>query len=121
MKRSIATLSLGALLLASSFVLAHEGKDHSRIAGTVDEVEDGSILVKTANGKTVSISVDENTKFRDAEGDRSHPPPRVGDRVVVRAAGGERPTADEVRFEQDSSAAGKRHSHGAGSNHPHDH
>lgn len=121
MKRTIAMLSLGALLLGPNFVLAHEGKRHSRVAGIVDDVEDGSFLVKTASGKTVSISVDETTEFRDAEGNRSHPPPHAGDRVVVRASGSERLKADEVRFEEDSSAESKGHSHGAGTPRHHEH
>lgn len=92
MKRTIATFSLAALLLGPTLVPAHEGKGHSRIAGTVDDVEDGSFQLETATGKIVSIYIDEDTEFRDAEGAVSHGSPRVGDRVVVRAMGGDRLT-----------------------------
>ena len=95
MKRT-ATL-LVALLVAAGPLAAHGGKKH--VLGTVTEIDSSHLLVKTREGKSVSLLHDKTTKFRRGDAAARAADLKVGDRVVVDVAGeGEKQKATDIRF-----------------------
>jgi hypothetical protein len=81
MKRTIVLLT--ALLLVAGLAVAHEGKPH--VMGTVTQVSENSITLKTtANTETV-VSVVAQTVFTKNAATASWKDLRVGDRVVIHA------------------------------------
>jgi hypothetical protein len=86
-----------AVSLWSPPVHAHEGEPH--VMGTVATVDANHIVVQTGEGKTLSISVDTNTKFRQGDKAAAATGLKVGDRVVVEVSHkGDTLTASEIRF-----------------------
>ena len=84
-----------AWLVSSAW--AHEGSTH--VMGTVTESGPKQLVVKSTDGKTVSIAVTPHTRYLAAGNATADATPKVGDRVVVELindAGS--PTASEVRF-----------------------
>jgi hypothetical protein len=71
-----------ALLLASPFVLAHEGHVHTTL-GTIVRVEKAQLDVKGADGKAVTFALTEKTAFRRGEASISRADVKVGERVAV--------------------------------------
>jgi len=77
------TSILSALALASAIALAHGGLEH--VMGTVTQVGDASVTVKTTAGKTVEVSVDAKTTFSRASKPIQKSDIKVGDRVAIHA------------------------------------
>jgi hypothetical protein len=103
----IATFAL-ATLLSTPIVFAHEGHAHTSIMGSVTKLDRGRIVVKTREGKTVSIALTSDTEYQGQGGEDSRRDIKLGDRVVVKAMGeGVDLSADEVRF---SHAGGRENS-----------
>lgn len=73
-----ASLSLGLLV-------AHNGMEH--VTGTVAKISDSSITVKTTAGKMVDVAFDAKTTFTKASQPFAKTDIKVGERVVVHAAG----------------------------------
>jgi hypothetical protein len=76
---------------------AHEG--HTHVMGTVTALTDGQMVVQTKDGRSETIRLDRNTRYRATGVARSGGTVSVGDRVVVEIteeAGGL--LAAEVRF-----------------------
>jgi hypothetical protein len=75
-------LALLALLLASPFVLAHEGHVHAML-GTIARVEKTQLEVKGTDGNAVTFALAEKTAFRRGETSISRSDMKVGERVAV--------------------------------------
>ena len=69
--------------LASAIALAHGGLEH--VMGTVTQVGDGSVTVKTTAGKTVTVNVDAKTTYSRASKPIQKSDIKVGDRVAIHA------------------------------------
>lgn len=97
MGKLIATALSFAVLTGSLAVLAHEG-DHE-ILGNVTAVHDKHLEIKTKDSKTVSITLDEKTKFLRGKATATAGGIKVGERVVVNVGSGKEPlVAKEVRL-----------------------
>lgn len=98
------TLSLIIVLFLYTSGLAHESKPH--IMGTVTALDTEHVVVQTKDGKTTSILLNTETKYRKEQTATTGADLKVGDRVVVDTTGkGDTLTASEIRF---SSAGGKK-------------
>lgn len=89
-------LFVGIMSVAPAF--AHEGHTHN-IFGTIATLGERHIVVKTKDGKTMSVSVTGETTYRRHSAGPGHATPQVGDRVVVEVAeenGGL--VASQIRF-----------------------
>ena len=76
-----------ALIVAFAFpsvMLAHEGHPH-RVMGTVSAITATQIDVKTADGKTVAITLDAKTVYQSGKTKVEAKMVKVGERVVVSA------------------------------------
>lgn len=99
----IGTLSVFLVLFFHPLALAHEGKPH--IMGTVTTLDAQDMVVTTKEGKTISIRLQSETKYRKGKATAAGTDLKVGDRVVVDTTGkGETLTASEIRF----SSAGEK-------------
>jgi hypothetical protein len=94
--RHAATIVIASLLCAAP-AFAHSEQAH--VMGSVVSVEAERMQVKTMDGESVSIRLNDATRYEDADGNRTEARPTSGQRVVVDVEGpaGE-PTATEVRF-----------------------
>ena len=117
-RNTLAVLSLSAALAFPGTLLAHEGH---KVMGTVTAVDASHLEVKDKAGKTVSIALTAETKYRKPGATAGAPAQaaaaadvKVGQRVVVSVTEeGEKMTATEVML----GAAEKAHEHDA----PHQH
>jgi len=111
MWKRIGILSLFIVLFLPARAFTHGGGMH--IMGTVADVDAQHVVVKTKDGKTMSVLVSEKTTYRKGKATANSADLKVGDRVVVHTTGkGDPLTAGEIHF----SAAGNASSH-AGMNH----
>jgi hypothetical protein len=92
------TVVLTLLVILVSAAFAHGDKKH--VIGTLEKVNADSLVVKTADGKSVGVNLGPSTVYVTKDGK----PARltdlaVGERVVIHATPkGETLVADEVRF-----------------------
>jgi len=110
MKAKLFTL-LSAVLLMVTVVLAHGDKKH--VVGTVEKINAGSIIVKTADGKSVEVKLLASTMYVSRVGNEDKSAQlsdlEVGDRVVIHATpNGETLEANEVKFSTKGAAAAAR-------------
>ncbi len=111
MWKRIGTLSVFVVLVFHTLAFAHGGGAH--IMGTVAALDAQHVVVKTKEGKTQSVLVNDQTTYRKGKATATSADLQVGDRVVVHTTGkGDPLTAGEIHF----SSAGKAQSH-AGMNH----
>ncbi len=78
----ILTFALSTLIL-SALAFAHGGMDH--VMGTVTEVSDHSVSVKTSEGAVTTVEFDGETKFIKGDSAASIKDVQVGSRVVIHA------------------------------------
>ena len=74
-----------AACLSLGFLAAHNGMEH--VTGTVAKISDTSITVNTTAGKMVDVAFDAKTTFTKASQPFAKTDIKVGERVVVHAAG----------------------------------
>jgi hypothetical protein len=74
--------ALVALLALPTFVLAHDGHDHT-VMGTVSSTDGKNLMVKTADGKTIMVMMDTKTKVTQGKAALALADVKVGDRVVA--------------------------------------
>ena len=111
MWKRIGTLSVFVVLVFHTLAFAHGGGAH--IMGTVADLDAHHVVVKTKDGKTQSVLVNDQTTYRKGKTTATRADLKVGDRVVVHTTGkGDPLTAGEIHF----SSAGKAQGH-AGMNH----
>lgn len=85
MRRAAVILSFLAAVASPGRLLAHEGHEH-KVMGTVTQVHADTVNhveVKTTDGKTVVITVDDQTKFLKGKAAATLKDVRVGSRVVA--------------------------------------
>jgi len=74
--------ALVAVLALPAFVWAHEGHDHT-VMGTVSSIDGKNLMVKTADGKTLMVMMDDKTKVTQGKAKVEMSALKVGDRVVA--------------------------------------
>ena len=78
------TIIIRNLALAAAMAFAHGGLEH--VQGTVTQVGDHSVTVKTTAGKTVEVALDAKTTYSRASKQVQKSDLKAGDRVVIHAA-----------------------------------
>src|SRR2546426_11730491 len=97
MLKKFATVMSLLLVLSAVPLLGHGGKTH--VMGTVAEIDASHVVVKTQEGKSVTILLDKETKFRKGKANANAADLKVGDRVVVDVTGeGDKQQAAEIRL-----------------------
>ena len=83
MQKRVTTLVLAAAIIAApSLVAAHEGHLHKTL-GTVASVQGNQLVVKTTDGKVVTVTLDAKTVFTRAKVKLDATALKVGERVSV--------------------------------------
>jgi len=95
MKRTVAVVIL--LLALFVMALAHEKGKH--VMGVVMSISDTSITVETTAKKSVTVEVNDKTKFEKSSAPATLKDLKVGDKVVIHAdVSGDKLVANEVHF-----------------------
>ena len=107
-RRVILGVALAALLALPAYTRAHEGHAH-KVMGTITQLHENHLEVRTKDGKTVTITLNEKTSIlrgkQKAELDALKP----GERVVVDVGSGKTPlTAREVKLGAGTATTTKR-------------
>jgi hypothetical protein len=85
------------VMVAVPLVLGHPGKTH--IMGVVTGVDANHVVVKTMDGKTVSILLTKATKYLKGEAAAPMTDLKIGVRVFMEVTGqGEKATASDIRL-----------------------
>jgi preprotein translocase subunit YajC len=98
---------LALMVLTTTTAFAHGDKKH--VVGTLEKINADSVMVKTADGKSVEVKLAATTAFVSRI-DKTDKPAKisdlaVGDRVVIHATPkGEILEADEIKFSPASAA-----------------
>jgi len=102
--RFVTFLALAALLAGRA--MAHGDKKH--VIGTLEKINADSVVVKTAEGKSVDVKLVPTTMYVSREGKASKLSDlAVGERVVIHATpNGDTLSADEVKFSPPGSGSG---------------
>ncbi len=95
MKRIVAVVTL--LFALSLMALAHGKEKH--VMGTVTSISGSSITVKTTARESVTVEVNDKTKFEKSGAPATRKDLKVGDKVIVHAdLSGAKLVANEVHF-----------------------
>src|ERR1051325_9138417 len=81
-RKWVVAMALAAALMVSSSARAHEGHTH-KVMGTVASVQGAHVEVKTAEGKTVMVMLDDKTAITQGKTKLQAADLKVGDRVVA--------------------------------------
>ena len=98
---------LALVVLTGAGAFAHGDKKH--VVGTLEKINADSVVVKTADGKSVEVKLSATTAIV-SRADKTDKPAKisdlaVGDRVVIHAKPkGETLEADEIKFSPASAA-----------------
>jgi hypothetical protein len=94
--RVVSLLALAALLAGAA--VAHGDKKH--VIGTLEKINADSVVVKTADGKSVEVKLVSSKMYVSRDGKASKLSDlAVGERVVIHATpNGDTLSADEVKF-----------------------
>lgn len=92
------------VLFCSTTVFAHGSGQH--VLGTVTEIDQNHIQVKTQKGETVTVKLTKDTHFKEKGNPNSSELPVAGDRVVIDAIKEKKALiATEVHFSAAKKAA----------------
>jgi cell division protein FtsL len=95
MKRTVAVVTL--LFALSLMAFAHGNEKH--VMGKVTSLSDSSITVETTAKKSVTVQVNDKTKFEKSSAAATLKDLKVGDKVVIHAdVSGDKLVANEVHF-----------------------
>jgi hypothetical protein len=99
MRREFQFLSV-LVIVAMTAALATAHGDKKHVVGTLEKVNSDSVVVKTADGKSVEVKLVTNTMYVSRDGKTSKQSDlAVGERVVIHATPtGDTLAADEVKF-----------------------
>jgi hypothetical protein len=94
--RLIAIMALAAVM--TNVVVAHGDKKH--VMGTLEKINADSVVVKTADGKSVEVKLVPSTMYVSRDGKAAKLSDlAVGERVVIHATPtGDTLSADEIKF-----------------------
>src|SRR6476469_69258 len=81
-QRLIAFIVTVCAVVVPSALSAHEGHAH-KVMGTVSSVSGKNLMVKTTDGKTVMVMLDDKTKVTSGKDTVDASTLKVGDRVVA--------------------------------------
>jgi hypothetical protein len=81
-KKWLASIALVSVLAVPTLTRAHEGHAH-KVMGTVSSIEGTHLMVKTTDGKTVMVMLDDKTKITQGKNKVELSVLKVGDRVVA--------------------------------------
>jgi translation initiation factor IF-1 len=97
-KRFLIGVALVAALAVPAYARAHEGHAH-KVMGTITMLHDNHLEVKTKDGKTVTITLNEKTAIVRGKQKLDLSALKEGERVVVDVGNGKAPmTAREVKL-----------------------
>jgi hypothetical protein len=98
-------LLLAFVALMTNVVVAHGDKKH--VMGTIEKINADSVVVKTADGKSVEVKLVSATMYVSRDGKASKVSDlAVGQRVVIHATPeGDSLSADEIKFSPAGAAA----------------
>ncbi len=97
MTRRLALMAL-VVTFAAGTAFAHPGHDH-KIMGTIASIDGKHVIVKTTDGKEVSVQITEKTRLLKGKARGTAADLRAGLRVVVNVGNGAEPlTAKEVQY-----------------------
>ena len=82
MKNWIAVMVMCAALLAPAAAMAHEGHMHKAL-GTVSSVDGPHVVVKTTDGKSITVMLDKETTVTRGKEKLDASAIKVGERVSV--------------------------------------
>lgn len=105
-KRFVLAAALVAALAIPAYARAHEGHAH-KVMGTVTARHENHLEIKTKDGKTVTIVLNEKTTYEHGKVKADDKMVKVGDRVVVEVEGKETLTAKSVKMGTAATAAKK--------------
>jgi Domain of unknown function (DUF5666) len=106
MLKRIGILSVFIVLFFHTPVFAHGGGLH--IMGTVADKDAQHVVVKTKDGKTQAVQMNDQTTYHKGKATATSADLQVGDRVVVHTTGkGDPLTAREIHFSSASKATGQ--------------
>jgi preprotein translocase subunit YajC len=95
MKRIVAVVTL--LFALSLMAIAHGNEKH--VTGTVTSISDSSITVETTAKQSVTVGLNDKTKFEKSGSPATSRDLKVGDKVVIHAGvSGTKLVANEVHF-----------------------
>ena len=110
MVKRMSTLAVLVVLFFHGQVFAHGKGTH--VMGTVTALDAQHVVVKTKDGKTISIQLNSKTTYRKGTAAATGADLKVGDRVVVDATGeGDMLTASEIRFSSGGEVKGHEGMH----------
>jgi preprotein translocase subunit SecA len=97
-KRFVIGIALVAVLAVPAYARAHEGHAH-KVMGTITMRHDNHLEVKTKDGKTVTITLNEKTSIVRGKQKLDLNALKEGERVAVDVGNGKAPmTAREVKL-----------------------
>jgi hypothetical protein len=97
-KRFVLGIALVAALAVPAYARAHEGHAH-KVMGTITMRHDNRLEVRTKDGKTVTITLNEKTSVVRGKQKADLDALKPGERVVVDVGNGKAPmTAREVKL-----------------------
>jgi hypothetical protein len=106
-KRFVIGVALAAALAVPAYVRAHEGHAH-KVMGTITARHDNHLEVRTKDGKTLTITLNEKTAVVRGKQKLDVNALQEGARVVVDVGNGKAPmTAREVKLGAAADAAKK--------------
>jgi ribosomal protein S1 len=106
MLKRIVMLAVFIVLCFHTSAFAHGGGLH--IMGTVTDMDAQHVVVKTKDGKTQAVQVNDHTTYRKGTATATSADLQVGDRVAVHTTGkGDPLTAKEIHFSSASKATGQ--------------
>jgi hypothetical protein len=97
-RKGMAAVALAVTMIVPVAARAHEGHTH-KVMGTVAQRHDNQLEVKTTDGKTVTIVVNEKTVVLRGKTKLDLSAVKAGERVVVNIGDGKAPvTAREIKL-----------------------
>jgi hypothetical protein len=82
MKRRHLAIALVVALAVPSVVFGHTGHAH-KVMGTVSSIDGPHLVVKTTDGKTVTVMLDAKTRITQGKAKLAAGALKVGDRIVA--------------------------------------
>jgi hypothetical protein len=108
LKKSVVAIALAGALVIPAAARAHEGHTH-KVMGTISSIDGKNVIVKTTDGKTVTVVLGAKTKLTQGKKTVEATALKVGDRLV--AEGTEEKTmflATTVRLGQAAAPTAKK-------------
>ncbi|HUQ86628.1 MAG TPA: hypothetical protein VM096_03655 [Vicinamibacterales bacterium] len=98
-----AVVALSLLVPAAS--MAHPGHDH-KLMGTISSIDKNTVVMKTTDGKDATVEISPTTTFKTGAKKGSQSDLKVGMRIVVAAAEGDKIfKAKEIQYSAPATTA----------------